>query len=155
MRHIKRRRQILQRVENFVGNPAWDDFVDWCKRQNLTPLPANAWTLAAYLRSLEGNTSLVQIRKCVADIGKAHAEKSKRRPERHQLIKKTLEIIEERAETRESPAQLFDDDFASPKPPKLKKPTVSKTKPTSDQTKKPKSRVMRSSPKLVTKRRPK
>lgn len=147
----KRRRRTLQRIENFVGNAAWEDFVDWCTHKNLQAVPANAWTLAAYIRSLEGVESLANIRKRIADIGKAHAEKSKKRPERHPLIEKTLEIIALRAEKSESQSRLFDDnDFTAEPPPKIKKPRI-KTDET--QTKSARSRIMRSTPKLVSKRR--
>ncbi len=147
----KRRRRTLQRIENFVGNAAWHDFVSWCRNKNLQAVPANAWTLAAYIRSLEGVESLANIRKRITDIGKAHAEKSKKRPERHPMIEKTLEIIELRAEKSESQSRLFDDDdFTSEPPPKIKK-----TRPNSDDPakKSARTRVMRSTPKLVSKRR--
>ncbi len=142
----------LKRIEKFVGNDAWDDFVVWCGRNNLTAVPANAWTLAAYLRSLEGSESLTKIKKRVADIGKAHAEKSRRRPERDPLITKTLLLLERDREKRPVGSGLFDNG-------ELTEDGKSKTKLRSTKSegtdKKPtrRTRLMRSTPKLVSKRR--
>ena len=138
----------LQKIENFVGNAAWNEFVEWCGHKNLKAMPANAWTLAAYIRSLGGQESLTHLRKRVADIGKAHAEKSKRRPDRDPLIEKTFRIIEKQADKNAAQSKLFDDaglPDASPPPTSLAETKIP-PKPS-------KARVMRSTPKLVSKRR--
>jgi hypothetical protein len=154
MRDMKRHPRSLRRIENFVGNAAWDDFVAWCLRRNLNPVPANAWTLAAYIRSCEGRESLVKLRKRVADIGKAHAEKSKRRPERDPLIAKTFHIIELRARKTDGHSTLFDDDNATQ--PAGQKKARTRSKPADAPTvRAPKLRVMRSTPRLVARRKPK
>ena len=154
MPHKKRPHRILQRVENFVGNASWDDFVVWCKSKNLQAVPANAWTLAAYIRALESQESLTAIRKRIQDIGKAHAEKSKKRPERDPLIAKTLEIIKLRSEKSADQSTLFNgDDFTDLSSAKNKKPKKPKEKVKKTPNKSPRSRVMSSSPKLVRKRR--
>lgn len=155
MRTVKPNHRSLQRIENFVGNAAWDDFVAWCAHKNLNAMPANAWALAAYIRSLEGVESLPNLRKRVADIGKAHAEKSKRRPERHPLIEKTFEIIEKQSNKSSDQSKLFDDTDIAESAQKGKKPSASATRSVDDPAKSPKSRVMRSKPKLVSKRQSK
>ena len=88
---------VSRRVGTSIRNTAWEDFVDWCLLKNLKPMPAHAWTLASYVLSLEGQLSPTQIRKCLADVAKFHAEKSKKRPDRNPLIEKTIKIIEKRS----------------------------------------------------------
>ncbi|NQW01703.1 MAG: hypothetical protein HQ483_18510 [Rhodospirillales bacterium] len=153
MRPVKHRRRNLQRIENFVGNPAWDDFVAWCLHKRLTAVPANAWTLAAYIRSLEGTESLSKLHKRVADIGKAHAEKSKRRPERNPLIAKTFEIMEIRAREGAGRSKLFDDNDFTATDARPAKPKTGKAPPPDSAARPAKARVMRSTPKLVSKPR--
>lgn len=100
--------------------------------------------------------SLKKLQKHVADIGKAHAEKSKRRPERDPLIAKTFQIMERRAKARDDQSELFDAESL------LTDKTASGAAPTN--TTRPKSsskagktsarsRVMSTQPKLVRKRR--
>ena len=140
--------------KSFIGNAAWDEFVAWCIAKSLNPMPAHAWTLAAYIRTLEGNMNPVQIRKHLADVAKAHAEKSKKRPERDPLIAKTIEIIEKRAEKKDLKAKKLDDeDLSDPTAPKTKKSkTPNKKKADSPKAKSTSTRSMRATPKLVTKR---
>lgn len=154
MRQIKPPKEPSKRAKGFVGNVAWDEFVAWCIAKNLNPMPAHAWTLAAYIRTLEENMSPPNIRKHLADIAKAHAEKSRKRPERDPLIAKTIEIIEKRAEKKDLKVKSLDDeDFSDPTTPKTKKTkTPKKKKADSQKTKSPSTRSMRATPKLVTKR---
>lgn len=155
MHHVKKHTNRLQRSEKFVGNAAWDDFVAWCKRKKLNAMPANAWTLAAYIRSLENDESLNSLRKRVADIGKAHAEKSKRRPERHPLIAKTFDIIEKQAEKRGATSKVFDGKDITAPSSNNSASRASQDRSVDVPPHQPKTRVMRSRPKLVSKRRPK
>lgn len=139
--------------KSFVGNVAWDEFVAWCIAKNLNPLPAHPWTLAAYIRTLEEHISPPNIRKHLADVSKAHAEKSKKRPERDPLIGKTIEIIEKRAEKTALKAKKLDDeDLSDPTAPKTKKSkTSAKKKAGGPKAKSTSTRSMRATPKLVKK----
>ena len=139
--------------KSFVGNVAWDEFVAWCIAKNLNPLPAHPWTLAAYIRTLEEHMSPPNIRKHLADVSKAHAEKSKKRPERDPLIAKTIEIIEKRAEKTALKAKKLDDeDLSDPTAPKTKKSKTSAKKKTGGpKAKSTSTRSMRATPKLVKK----
>ena len=139
--------------KSFVGNVAWDEFVAWCIAKNLNPLPAHPWTLAAYIRTLEEHISPPNIRKHLADVSKAHAEKSKKRPERDPLIAKTIEIIEKRAEKTALKAKKLDDeDLSDPTAPKTKKSkTPAKKKAGGPKAKSTNTRSMRAIPKLVKK----
>ena len=139
--------------KSFVGNVAWDEFVAWCIAKNLNPLPAHPWTLAAYIRTLEEHMSPPNIRKHLADVAKAHAEKSKKRPERDPLIGKTIEIIEKRAEKTALKAKKLDDeDLSDPTAPKTKKSkTSAKKKAGGPKAKSTNTRSMRATPKLVKK----
>ena len=139
--------------KSFVGNVAWDEFVAWCIAKNLNPLPAHPWTLAAYIRTLEEHMSPPNIRKHLADVSKAHAEKSKKRPERDPLIGKTIEIIEKRAEKTALKAKKLDDeDLSDPTAPKTKKSkTSAKKKAGGPKAKSTNTRSMRAIPKLVKK----
>jgi len=145
VRQVKPRGSSLRRIEKFVGNPAWDEFVAWCRHKKLNAVPANAWTLAAYIRSLEGFESLSKIKKRVTDIGKAHAEKSKRRPERDPLIAKTFHILELGGRKQKPKSTVFDDTAYEEETP-ASRPSVSTNR------KKTKTRTLRSTPKLVSKR---
>lgn len=145
MSQIKFHPSSLKRIENFVGNPAWEEFVEWCSHKKLNAVPANAWTLAAYIRTREGIEPLSKIKKRIIDIGKAHAEKSKRRPERDPLVAKTFNILEIQAKKQKKSAVAFDDEAL-----KTGKPT--RTKPKDTAPKSSKTRIMRSKPKLVSKR---
>ena len=142
-----------KRKETFVSNVVWDQFVDWCLHKSLKPIPAHSWALAAYTLTLEGRMSPAQIRKCLAKIGKAHAEKSKSRPDRDPLIEKTIKTIENRAKPTGHKAKTLDDeDFSDPRTPKVKKTNPTQKSAMGPKNKKPPSRAMRGEPKLVMKR---
>lgn len=79
---------VSRREEGVVSKTAWDEFIDWCLRKDLKPIPAHAWTLAYYVLTLEGLLSLTQIRKCLAETAKAHAEKFKTAQIREPSIEK-------------------------------------------------------------------
>jgi hypothetical protein len=143
---------VSGRVVTFVSNTAWGDFVDWCLRKNLNPMPAHAWTLASYILSLEGQLNPTQIRKCLTEVAKEHTKKSKKRPDRDPLIEKTIKIIEQRNDQKSNRAKTLDDeDFSDPTAPKVKKTSLKKKAP-GNKTKKPPRRAMRRAPKLVMKR---
>ena len=90
---------------------AWSVFVDWCHNRGLRPLPANPWTVAAYARWCETNHHYQTIVNMVKAIAKEHMRKSRKRPDRHPLVTRTLNLIakrqEERAEDKVQAAALF------------------------------------------------
>jgi hypothetical protein len=142
---------ISKRGEAYVRNVVWGEFVGWCLHKNLKPISAHAWPLAAYSLTLEGKMSPAQIRKCLARIGKAHAEKYKTRPDRDPLVEKTIKIIEKRNDQKVNVDKILDDeDFSDPAIPTVKKLSLKKKAP-GLKTKKPQRRVMRRAPKLVRK----
>lgn len=80
---------------------AWTVFVDWCQNRGLRPLPANPWTVAAYARWCETNHHYQTIVNMVKAIAKEHMRKSRKRPDRHPLVTRTLNLIAKRQEERE------------------------------------------------------
>tara|TARA_Y100000813_G_scaffold51555_1_gene36061 strand:+ start:774 stop:1244 length:471 start_codon:yes stop_codon:yes gene_type:complete len=100
---------------------AWSFFVDWCQKRGLKPLPANPWTVAAYARWCETNHRYQTIVNMVKAIAKEHMLKSRKRPDRHPLVTRTLNLIAKRQEEREEDktraAALFrEEDFATQAP---------------------------------------
>lgn len=79
---------------------AWQEFVDWCDGRGLAPMPANPWTVAAYIRWLEHRASPTAIHRILRAIAREHREKSRKRPERHPTVARTLRGVETRAKER-------------------------------------------------------
>ena len=94
-----------------MNQKAWDDFVFWCQLRCLNPVPANPWTLAAYVRWCESRMTPRMIAKAISEIDRVHESKTRKRINRHPLVKRTLKTIEARRETlRDRPKfDLFDD----------------------------------------------
>ncbi|PIW27107.1 MAG: hypothetical protein COW30_11455 [Rhodospirillales bacterium CG15_BIG_FIL_POST_REV_8_21_14_020_66_15] len=96
---------------------AWKFFVEWCQKRGLKPLPAHPWTVAAYARWCETHHRYQTIVNMVKVIAKEHMRKSRKRPDRHPLVTRTLNLIAKRQEQREEDkvraAALFhEEDFA-------------------------------------------
>ncbi len=132
----------------------WDAFVVWCQARGLKAMPANAWTLAAYLRYLEGRTTPSGMLKVVRAIGRLHREKSRKRPDRHPLVTRTMRLIEqrrrERRQSRQAPTALFaEEDFVSPSPP----PAVKAVKAPASTVAKAPRKSLRVTPRLVRRRK--
>ena len=151
-----------------VQNNAWNAFVDWCRRRGLSAVPANPWTLAAYVRWSEPHHTPRAIAKMIKEISRVHETKTRKRLDRDPLVKRTLGMIETRHSVkREQPrVDLFEDgaEGKSPRPGKRtataapkrpSKPTRS-TKPKPKPTPKSSSRVksgLSATPRLVPRRR--
>ncbi|MAO54144.1 MAG: hypothetical protein CMM61_00415 [Rhodospirillaceae bacterium] len=102
---------------------AWKFFVDWCHKRGLKPLPANPWTVAAYARWCETHHRYQTIVNIVKAIAKEHMRKSRKRPDRHPLVTRTLNLIAQRQEEQEidktQAAALFrEEDFTAAPPAK-------------------------------------
>lgn len=138
-------------MKRLPEDDAWDDFVAWCEAQNLSAVPAHPWTLAAYIRACEHRYRPRTLAKLIKAIGRVHATKSRRRPDRHPTVSRTLKMIGDRAEKRDRDASLLDDDDLIAKTPKRKK----KPKPVKDKgpPRKRTVRVLGSTPKLVSRRK--
>lgn len=128
---------------------AWQDFVLWCQHQNLKPVPANPWTLAAFLRHCENDHPPSVIERRMRTIGAVLYEKSRKRPDRDPLVLRTLERVKENHAKRRrkpEPALFEEKDFKDEKPKRRAKPK--KKAPEKDS-----KRSLRATPKLVRKRR--
>ncbi len=139
---------------------AWKEFVSWCRDRGLSAMPANPWTLAAYARWCEPRHRFPAIAKTFRAIARVHGSKSRRRPERHPTVTRTLSLIKTRADAKTRAkaqgkakyADLFrEDDFLEAgQPKKPKKTSQARTKAKN----KGKRRLgLSSSPKLVSRRR--
>jgi len=137
---------------------AWSEFVTWCGSRGLAAVPANPWTLAAYARALETKFKAPRVRKTIDAVAAVHQEKSKRRPDRHPIVIKTLLFIETNAKAKDigpdqAPVLFEEADFFDPANPSKsvpKKKTVhKKTVSTNGRIKK----SLSSQPRLVTRRR--
>ena len=100
---------------------AWLDFVDWCKTRDLRAVPAHPWTLAAFARWCEPRYRPEMIGKLLGGIGRVHATKSRKRPDRHPIVSRTLRMIETRANRRRHSVELLvDESFANADTSKVK-----------------------------------
>lgn len=140
---------------------AWEDFVTWCQQRGLTAVPANPWTLAAYIRWCEPRQTPRAIAKAVREISNLHESKTRRRIDRDPLVQRTMEMIEKRHRAaKEKPKlDLFDDPNAAAPiktPASKRKPkTTTKAKTKAEDAAKP-SRArqgLSTTPRLVSRRR--
>jgi len=137
---------------------AWSVFVDWCHNRGLRPLPANPWTVAAYARWCETNHHYQTIVNMVKAIAKEHMRKSRKRPDRHPLVTRTLNLIakrqEERAEDKAQAAALFpEEDLVSAEAAETATARVQREVHTRTQdAAKGLRRALRATPKLVSRR---
>lgn len=146
---------------------SWDEFVDWCRTHGVKAAPAHPWTVAAYVRTASPSMRLDALRKHLGNIGSMHYERLRTRPDRHPIVKRTLESLRrERDEAKKPkpPALFKPEDFVEEKTPTPKKArakpaapkkgakakTATKTKPKTAT--KPK-RSLRATPKLVRRKR--
>ncbi len=137
---------------------AWSVFVDWCQNRGLRPLPANPWTVAAYARWCETNHHYQTIVNMVKAIAKEHMRKSRKRPDRHPLVTRTLNLIAKRQEEREEDkvqaAALFPEEdlvsaeAAAPATARVQREIQSRTQGAAQGLR----RALRATPKLVSRR---
>jgi hypothetical protein len=138
----------LARMPRPQQNKAWDDFVAWCQRRGLVAVPANPWTLAAYVRWCEPRQTPRAITKAVKEISQVHEAKTRKRIDREPLVQRTLKMIETRRKADKPKLDLFDENAGAKSKPKPK--SSKKQKPTAA------SRIKRglsTTPRLVSKRR--
>ena len=141
-----------------MNKKAWDDFVFWCQRRCLNPVPANPWTLAAYVRWCESRMTPRMIAKAIREIDRVHESKTRKRIHRDPLVKRTLKMIEARSETvRDRPKlDLFDDSLTTKPRQSSKKTTYSNKAPQRQLSKSASAsrlkRGLNSRPRLVSRR---
>lgn len=141
---------------------SWEAFSAWCDERGLTPAPANPWTLAAYIRYLEGQMRYDALRRHVDHVGQMHFEKRRTRPDRDVMVQRILDAVRRREEAKKrakqkppAPPPLFHaEDFLEEKAPK----TAKKPRTRGATAKKPvsgskKSKSLRATPKLVRRKR--
>jgi hypothetical protein len=121
----------------------WRDFADWCRGRRLRPLPAHAWTVAAYLRWCERRRRSPSMAMRLRAIARVHVLAGAAPPDRHPLVGRTLRLIEARQRT--SRAALFHDrDFTNPGDARAPEPPPAPAR----------RRALRATPRLVIRRPP-
>jgi len=127
----------------------WNDFVQWCRKRQLRPMPAHPWTIAAFLRWMDSQDNGDSTGSALKSIARAHLLCGRRSPHRHPMIERTLGSIYRRRESAPDRSNLFEArDFFS---------TVKIAPATPDENEQPASptwrQAMRSQPRLVSRRR--
>ena len=99
---------------------AWREFQRWCRGKRLPALPANPWTVAAYIRYKDRHGGGPAVAMALRAIGNAHVLRSAKPPHTHPLVQRTVRRLAERAQTAPAQSALFDDTvagvLATPKP---------------------------------------
>lgn len=117
-----------QRFQSRTATSArvWSEFRRWCTARGLKPLPAHAWTIAAYLRVVDrrakgGVSGAEAAAKALEVIAREHLLKTARVPTRHPTVQTTLDMIQRRAQVQGQHAALFDEgDILAETPPSNK-----------------------------------
>jgi hypothetical protein len=126
---------------------AWTEFVEWCKRHRLRPLPAHPWTLAAYARWCEVRYRHTSIMGRIRAIARVHLLECEPAPDRHPLVTRTLRTMELRHRARAQRAALFTADDAAAVVVPGAKPKARKRRPRTRR-----ERALGGSPRLVPRR---
>ncbi len=138
---------------------SWKAFEAWCADRGLSPAPAHPWTLAAYIRVLEGSMRHAALKRHVDQIGQAHFEMRRTRPDRDPSVQRVLDAVRRREEAKKRqkqkpppPPPLFRaEDFLEEKPAKKTRTQRSKAAKPGKAGKTSKS--LRATPKLVRRKR--
>ncbi len=86
----------------------WNDFVHWCQKRHLKPMPAHPWTIAAYLRWMDSRDDGNSADSALKSISRAHLLCGRRSPHRHPMIERTLSSIYRRRESAPDRSNLFE-----------------------------------------------
>lgn len=146
---MRRKRKPVHRPRRQIQTETWDDFVAWCQKRELVAVPANPWTLAAYIRACEPHQSPRAIAKAVKEISQVHEEKTRKRIDRDPLVVRTLHMIENRRKIEKPKVDLFDE----PPKQKIRKPEKKSKAKTSTQSESRVKRGLSATPRLVSRRR--
>ena len=146
----------------------WDDFVHWCKKRHLKPMPAHPWTIAAFLRWMDSRNDGENAETALKSISRAHLLCGRRSPHSHPMITRTLGSIYRRRSSAPDRSDLFEARDFLGGPEKAAAISAHHRKDDIDpidshdededadndsMTPVPKRRAMRSQPRLVSKRR--
>jgi len=139
-----------------VQDQAWKTFVRWCRQRGLRPLPANPWTIAAYIRWCEPRQRVQAIAAHIKSISRQHLLLRGTSPDRHPTVERTFRMVEIRARNRAKRSSLFrDEDFldGDKRPPKAVSLRKNAIKPGRKKTVATRKRfTLQSRPKLVSRR---
>lgn len=94
-------------MKKAVQEKAWKDFADWCVSRGLRALPAHPWTLAYYARWCEGRHRHPTIVKRLKAISRVHLLNCHKPPDRHPVVSRTVRILESRIHAKRRGAALF------------------------------------------------
>jgi len=131
---------------------SWNEFARWCQARGLKPIPAHAWTLAAFIRWCEPRHDYETIVAITKAIARRHLIVGHTDPERHPMVKRTLAMIKRRISNSHHRSALFDDDFMNEEPDVVKVPEAPSDKAKRGRPAKRVLKSMRSTPKLVRRR---
>lgn len=84
----------------------WLEFKDWCAQRKLKAFPAHPWTVATYCLWLDANRRYRTLHKRVDIIARVHVRACKHAPDQAELVRRTLETIDQRRQT--PPEKSFD-----------------------------------------------
>lgn len=133
---------------------SWEAFNAWCDARGLCAAPANPWTLAVYIRVIEGAMRSDALNRHIEQIGQMHHEKRRTRPDRHAMVQRMLGAVRRREESKKrakktppAPPPLFRDaDFIEAKQPKPARPSAKRATAA-------KKGALSATPKLVRRKR--
>lgn len=125
---------------------AWNEFTGWCRSRGLKPIPAHAWTVAAYVRWCEPRRDFQAIVDSLKAIARRHLIAGHPDPERDPMVRRTVAMMERRIANRHQRSSLFEEDF----PVEKTEPVVVEAKP--EPARKRQTKTMRATPKLVRRR---
>ncbi len=128
---------------------AWIDFIAWCRRHRLRPLPAHPWTLAAYARWCEVRYRYAGIVARIRAIARVHLLECAPAPDRHPLVTRTLRAIELRHRSRTERAALFPADEVAGAGGQTPRPKSRRQRPKTHR-----QRALSGTPRLVPRRPP-
>lgn len=133
---------------------SWNEFARWCQARRLKPLPAHPWTLSAFVRWCEPRHDYAEIVAITKAIARRHLITGHPDPERHAMVQSTLAMIERRISNRHQRSSLFDDDgFDKDEAEEVDQQPDPDKQPVKGKPVKRVLKSMRSTPKLVRRRR--
>jgi hypothetical protein len=144
-------------LKKAVQERAWKDFADWCAGRGLRALPAHPWTVAYYARWCEQRHRHRTILKRMKAISRVHLLNCHKPPDRHPVVARTLRLLEQRPQRKRQSAALFrPEDFLDAQTgsgcKSARKTGLAKKKRPNEAEASAVKRVMRTTPKLVSRR---
>jgi len=132
----------------------WNDFVHWCKKRHLRPLPAHPWTIAAFLRWMDSQDEGENAEAALKSISRAHLINGRRSPHHHPMIERTMGSIYRRKKSAPDRSNLFEaQDFLTTAKTATTSPEPSDHDEDEHAPPTPRRQAMRSQPRLVSRRR--